>query len=499
MLKRSLLALAMALAPLGLHASPTRALTLDDQQMLVPDDYDATIYYHLAPYYNNHLYVDVTDDGTQRGWAFLDIKAGTLVLWWNKESEAKGVFDTLASGNKLGYQALDLGSNTGNAQAPLEGWIGAPQVKASVGYAYQFSEAFSAALCLQYGTLDQTRNSSSMDGGSNTVLAPGAPLSLARYMTMGAGYYTDLSVSSFSNTQSSSELALAPSIGINASDFALDLKAEAMYNHINNQHQETVADSGGDMQGSITQGLRDEDKLSWLAMGKLRVPLREGNLILRGGYFDYDFSTQHTEQGSFSGSGFANSGQLAGFGNVNGPQVDAEENLIIRNWNAMLGWTEGIDKVQGTWVIGLGVNGSSVSQEDILYQPRNNGGTINYDDLVRQTRNNSQADTLAMPLVMGTEVVLAKFMRCRGSVSRNFYYSGTTSTAVDSYNIATGNLSSQQVSQNNSDQNAQWNVNAGVGFYFGAFIWDIAVNDAFLGSEDGLANIAYQSTLTWGY
>jgi hypothetical protein len=493
------LLLALALAPLGLHATPTRALTVDDQQMLVPDDYDATIYYHLAPYYNNHLYVEADDDGTERGWAFLDIKVGTLILWWNKQSEATPAFDALASGNKLGYKAMDLEANTGNAYAPLEGWIGAPQVKASLGYAYQFSQAFSAALCFQYATLDQTRNSASEDANGANTLAPGLPLSLSRYMTMGAGYYNDLTVTSYANTQSSSELALAPSIGINTANYALDLKAEAIFNHINNTHQEDLTDTNGDMQGNITQGLRDEDKLSWFAMGKLRIPMNLGALVLRGGYFDYDFSTQHTEQGSFSGSGFSNSGQLAGFGNVCGPQVDAEENLIVKNWNAMLGWTESIDKVQGLLVIGLGVNGSRTSQEDILYQPRTGGSMINYDDLVRETRNNTETDTLAVPLVMGTEVVLAKFMRCRGSVSRNIYASVDSATAQDNYFSNSGSLSGQQLAQNNSDQNSQWDVNAGLGFYFGAFIWDIAVNDAFLASEDGLANIAYQSTLTWGY
>jgi hypothetical protein len=489
------LLLLLALLPLGLKASPTRALTLDDQQMLVPDDYDATIYYHLAPYYNDHLYLDLNDDGTQRAWAFLDIKIGTLVIWWNKESDAKNVFDGLASGNKLGYQAMDLNANTGNAFAPLEGWIGAPQVKASLGYAYQFSENFSSALCFQYGSLDQTRNSASLDANGSTVLAPGAPLSLSRYLS-NPSYYNDLSVSSYSNTQSSSELSLAPSIGINTSRYALDLKAAGIVSHINNSHSETVRDSGGDMQGNVTQGLRDEGRLSWLAMGKLRIPVESNALVIRGGYFDYDFSTQHTQQGSFSGSGFSSPQQLAGFG-INGPQVDAEENFTIKNWNAMIGWTENVDKAQGLFVIGLGVNGSETSQEDILYQPRQGGA--NYDDLVRQSRNISQTETLAVPLLIGSELTLAKFLRCRGSISKNLYASLQSSSSQDAYSASSGNLLSETQNQNSSDLSAAWNVNVGAGLYFGSFSWDLALNDAFLASDNGLANLAAKSTLTWGY
>src|SRR5258708_38908990 len=114
-----ILLMLLALAPLGLRATPTRALALDDQQMLVPDDYDATVYYHLSPNYKNHIYADVFGDGTARGWAFLDIKVGTLVLWWNNAYNAQNAFDGLSSGNKLGYQALDLNASTGNAFAPL--------------------------------------------------------------------------------------------------------------------------------------------------------------------------------------------------------------------------------------------------------------------------------------------------------------------------------------------------------------------------------------------
>jgi hypothetical protein len=483
-----LLFLALALLPLGLKATPTRALTLDSQQMLVADDYDATIYYHLAPNFKDHFYVDLLNSGKALGWAFLDVKIGTLVLWWNKDAAGKPLFDGLASGNKLGYQSLDLTSNTGNAHAPLEGWIKEPQVKLSAGYAMELTQRMNLGLCVQWATLDQTRDAATVDGSGAAIVA-GAPNSLSRYLS---SYYTsNLKTTSYKNTQEASGLTGAVSLGINAERYALDIKAEAMKNGINNVHQEEDRDVAGTMSGSVTQGLKDKGALSWLAMGKMRVPMSEGALILRGGYFNYDFSTQHTQKGSFSGTGFASPEELAGF-----DHVDAEENYTVKNWDSMVGWTHAFDKTRGMLVLGLGMNDSLSRQEDLLYGPRPGGS---YNSLLTQSRSITINEAFAVPLVIGAELEISKFAKCSGSAIHNLYGTNSSTTVSEAFDSSSGALASRTDTRATSDANLGWHFNTGLGLYFGSFSWDMAINTAFLASSGGWVNPAYQSTLGWGF
>lgn len=486
---------ALLLLPFALAASPTRVLTLDNQQMLVTDDSDATIYYHLAPNFKDHFYVDVLNSGKTLGWAFLDVKVGTLVLWWNKDYNNKTVYDQLVSGNKLGYTYADLNSSTGNAYAPLERWIKAPEVKLSVGYALELGDSATLGLCFQYAGVNQTRDSASTDGEGNP-LQTGSPLSLSRYLSTGtAGFYNNLTVTSYKNTQSSTGMSFAPSLGINASNFSIDAKAEAFENSLNNSHSEDVANAAGDRMGTVTQGLKDEGKLSWLAMGKFRMPFKSGNLIIRGGYRNFDFSTQHTQKGAFSGTGFATAQELAGF-----DHVDAEEILTQKIWDSMLGYTMDFNKSRGMLVLGLGLNGNSTHQEDILYGPRTGGGPIDYNALATQTRNVADSDLIAAPLLLGAEMEIAKFAKCSGVVSHNVYSSSTAKNVSETYSTGTGNpLQSRTTTQGVTDQTPSWTLGTGLGLYFGSFTWDMAVNTGLLASSGNIVNPAYQSSLGWGF
>lgn len=484
MLRALILALAL-LAP-GLQATPTRSLTLDNSQMLVPDDTDATIYYHLAHNFKNRLYVDALNGGRERAWAFVDLNVGTVALWLNKDYGAKGLFDGVDGNGKLGYLHQDLSSNTGNAQAPLEGWIRDPRLKLAGGFDYEVSEYLHLALCVQWAGTHQVRDSSASDGaGSPVLMGP----SLSRYMA--SGYSPGMQVSRYANTQDSSGLGIAPSIGFATEKLAADLKYETVSNGLNNVHEEKVADAGGTRSGTVTQSLKDKGKGSWLTMGKLRIPFKAGALVLRGGYFDYDFSTQHSQKGSFSGSGFT-AAELAGF-----DHVDAEENFTVKSWDSMLGWTMNSDNSRGMVVFGLGANASSTRREDIVNSPR--AGGTGFNDLVKSARNEYQNDSFAVPMLMGAEVEISKFAKWSGAASHNVISGSKTKSTADTYAATTGALSSRTILQSESDADGGWKFATGLGFYFGSLTWDIAVNDSFLASSGGWVNPAYQSTLSWGY
>jgi hypothetical protein len=480
--------------PRGLHATPTHALTVDDQQMLVADDYDATQYYHLAPNFQNHVYFDILDNGDSKGWTFLDIKIGTLILWWNNTLHDQSLFNGL-SNNTLGYQNMDLSSNTGVAQAPLEGWFQAPDVKLSVGYAAVLNEAVNVALCVQWATLDQTRNSSTSNGsGQGGPVDPSDPLSLARYLAPNAGYYPNLTVTSFANTQSSSSLGFAPSIGITNSLFALDLKGEVIFNKIQNTHSEDVSNLTTDnMSGTVTQGLEDKNIPSWDTMGRIRFPFGEGSFVLRGSFNDDNLSTEHTEVGTFSGSGFTPD-QLAGFN-----QVDADENYTVISWDSMMGWVQGFDKSKSLIVLGLGMNEMTVEQDDVQFAPRSGGASIQYNNLVTQSSNDNISQTLNLPFLLGGEMELSKFSRVSGVLSRNVIGNSSVKNTISDYNTSSGALASQNVTQTSSDNNDNWTLNLGLGLFVGDLNWDMAVNSGFFASNGALVNPAYQSTISWEY
>jgi hypothetical protein len=484
--------LSLVLLPWNAQASPTRALTLDSQQMLIADDFDATIYYHLAPNFKNHLYVDVLNGGGSVGWAFLDVKYGTLVLWWNKEAGATPLFEGVAQGNTLGYQARDLAANTGNAHAPLEGWIRAPETKLSGGYAMALTDRINLGLCAQWASLNQSRDAAATDASGAPLFSAALP-SQSRYFSS-PGYYQNLSVTSYKNMQVSNSLGTAVSLGIQAERYALDIKGETLMNSLNNSHEEKISDAGGTMQGTVTQGLKDKGTLSWLTMGKLRVPFDDGALVLRGGYFNFDLSTQHTQTGSFSGSAFANADQLAGF-----DHVDADEAYSVKKWDAMIGWTQGFDKNRSMVVLGIGMNSQLVRQDDTLYAPKSGGPTVKYNDLSKLSRSETVTESMALPLVMGAEMEIAKFAKCSGSVMRDVIGSSMTKVTTETFDSSNGNLTARTTTQSGSDLNSGWQFNTGLGLYFGSFSWDFAVNSAFFASSGGWVNPAYQSTLSWGY
>jgi hypothetical protein len=474
--------LALLFAAGQLSATPTRVMVLDNSNGLVPDDTDATRFYHIAPNYKDHVYLNLSNSGTAVGWAFLDIKYGTLILWWNKGTAGQNLFDALGQNNSLGYQELDLMSNTGNAHAPLEGWVKAPDAKISAGWAYNATDALNLALCVQWSELDQHRDAPTIAG---------MPRSMTRYLS--TSYSNDLTVTSYANTQNSGGMVLAPSFGYSGKSFSLDAKYHLEWNNINNSHTENVRDGGGTMSGTVTQGLKDKGVLSSGPMARLRIPMGEGSVVLRGLLLNQNLSTQHTQKGVFSGSGFLNPDELAGF-----DHVDAEENLSIQTWEGILGFVEPFNESKAMLVVGVGANGINSDQEDILYTPRTGGLSIKYNDLVRQTRSDLSSESLDVPFLIGAEAEISRWAKARGVLSRNVWSKTQAQVVNESFNTSNGNMASQAINQTTSENN-NWVFGAGLGLSAGSLSWDMAVNTSFLGSSGTLANPILQSTLTWGW
>ena len=209
----------------------------------------------------------------------------------------------------------------------------------------------------------------------------------------------------------------------------------------------------------------------------------------------FDFSTQHLQKGSFSGSGFANADELAGF-----DHVDAEQNYTILSWEAMAGWVQGFDKGKNILIFGAGLNSLSTHTENILYTPRTGGPTIKYNDLVKASRSNLQSDVMVLPVLMGGEVELSHWCKGRGVVSRNFWSSSSDKAVSQSFSSLNGLLQSQLATDSATDLTTAWTFNTGLGLNFGAFTWDLALNTAFLASPGGgLVNPASQTTLEWAF
>lgn len=490
----TLLLFCLLWSPWKLQATPTEALTVDDQQMLVPDDFDATQYYHLAPNFNNHVYFEVLDDSSTRGWAFLDLHFATLIVWWNNALHDQALYDGLgqsyahANGvtpTTVGYTEANLpGSPASPPQTPEESLIGVPDVKVSVGLGSQVSQWLALGICVQYA---ENTEGNDEGVGSNQVVDAMNPNSQALYLS-NSSFYNDLSVTSFSNKQFSSQLSFAPSLGLSGSDFSLDLKGEMIFNSVQNVYSESDFDNSGD-HGNITQELQSNGPPSWDAMGRLRIPVGDGSVVLRGSVQDWNLDLQHSVTGTFNGPGFT-AAQLAGYN-----QDDASETYTLMGWDSMLGWVENFKHVNGLLVVGLGANGNAITQNytDLAPQSAND-----MNSLYTQLTNDYSDSSWAAPFLLGGEIELTKWMRVSGSAIRNVAGNSNVAASYDTFN-SNGSQANSYSYNTVNDLVGDWNLNLGFGLHYNGLVWDVALNTDFLGSEDGFSNPIYSSTLAWGY
>jgi hypothetical protein len=195
--------------------------------------------------------------------------------------------------------------------------------------------------------------------------------------------------------------------------------------------------------------------------------------------------------GSFSGAGFS-AKQLAGFN-----QVDATEGLTQQVWDLMLGWVQSFDNGRGLLVLGIGADGTHTHKADLSYAPKT-GGTI-LNDLVLSSSGDLTQDNLDLPLLLGSEVDMSHGFKARVSLQRNVYGSSSTDSSTSQYDLTSGSALGTLSSSSSSDLSNQWSFATGLGLDLGSLRWDMSLNTAFLASQGGWVNPAYQSTLSWSY
>lgn len=489
-MKRLWMGLAMALLLGGaLRATPTRILTIDNGNLIVPDDWDATYYYSLAPNFKDHLYFDQYADGHGFGWAFLDLKLATLVLWFNKPFEGGGLYDAaIANGGPLGYSSTPFSSVLVQAWEPKETRLRAPDNKIALGLAVPVSNSLTLALCFRYAELYDRSDSRSQDGNGDP-LAVGA--SLGSLVDGSGGYYSAMDNWDRTDIQSATGLLLAPQFSYFGERFTLSAKADFLWAGVDNEHAEGLVSAAG--AGSLSQSLKEKGTLSWSLKPHFRYSLNANDsLVLRGEYSQLGFNTEHRVVGHFAGSGFS-SIQAAGF-----DHADATQDLKAVPWQAVLGYTHGFDRGKSIVVLGAALKGETDTVLDRSYQIRNSPSS--YDDLVRLQRVDATVNSLAVPVFMGAEIDLKPWVKVRGMVSRHFYDLVQTDSVTETYD-ATDALSSRVQSRSSVDSGKGWDVALGFGLDLGSFNWDTAVNAGFLASPDGAAfsDPIYQSSLTYGY
>ncbi len=504
MMKRwalALLALTVLITP-ALNATPTRVMTIDNGNLIAPDDYDATYYYSLAPHFKNHWYADVYGGtGKSVGWAFLDLDvAGTLVIWWNKPFEGGALYDAVIANNGgLGMNATDFGVNSVAASEAKELRVKAPDNKLALGYAYELSDALNLGFCFRLAQLNQTQDESSEDGtGGSTIFAGAKGTSAATYQ---GSYYSGLGlgINKYSNTQASSGMVLSPQFSYTGESILLDTKFDMVWTGIANKHTEDLRDVGGTVSGTLTQTLKDKGTMSWYVKPRLRYALdQSSSIVLRGTYGVLDLSNEHRVTGSFSGAGLSTI-QKSGY-----DHVDFDQALTVTQYDFILGLLKTWDKGKNLVVLGAGLNGQSAKVLDRTFQQ--SATAVTYNDLVKKSVVDVTASNFAVPVVMGTELSLNSWCKGRAMITRNFFTGASTATKSETFN-SSGTLTAKSTTNTGSDLGAGWVFASGFGLNFGQLSWDIALNTGALSSgtatqvatTEGFINPIYQSSFTYEF
>lgn len=474
-------------APLA--ATPTRILTIDNGNQIIPDDWDAVYYYSLAPAFKNHVYFDTYSNGSSFGWAFLDVGLGTVVLWWNKPFEAGGLYSAaVANGGALGYSSTAFATNLAQAYEPKEKRIQSPDNKLALGYALPLGESLNLGFCLRVATLDDVAEAEQRDG-TGAPSAYGA--SLGSLVDGVGGYYSAQNVWKYQNRQAANGLVLSPQFSYFGESFNLDTKLDLVWAGVDNSHSESLISADGT--GELSQTLKEKGTLSWQLKPRLRYMLDDASsLVLKGYYNKVGINTEHRRKGSFAGAGFS-ALQLQGF-----DHRDASQDVAVDQWEAFLGWLKTWDRGRHSVVLGAGAKGEQARVLAQAWQIR--GAPASFDDLVLAQAVHATVNKLEVPVVMGAELGLTTWAKARGMVSRNWYSLDETVLKTDSFN-SSGVLTGRSQTRSADDQNPAWTVAMGFGLNFGAFSWDTALNTGFTGSPTGAAmvNPLYQSSFTYGF
>lgn len=492
-MRRASILAALILLGLGAPASatPTRIRTIDNGNQIVPDDWDATTYYSLSPNFKNHFYFDQYSDGSSLGWAFLDLKLATLVVWWNMPFEGNGLYTAAVNnGGALGFSSTAFATNTAYAFESKEKRIGTPDNKVAIGLAVPVADSLNLAVCFRLAQLSDIAEGENLGAGGLPAAFSGNTSTAS--LVNDAAYFPSLGVWKYSNKQAANGMVVSPQFSYFSERFTLSTKLDLVWAGVDNSHVEELL-GAGTQAGTVTQTLKEKGTLSWAVKPHLRYMLSEdSSVVLHGGYSKLGINSDHRIQGSFSGS-FGSAKQLAGY-----DFVDASQSVEAVPWDAILGYLKTWDHGRHSLVLGAGAKGETDTVLDQLYRPKAAG--TDYNDIARSRRVDATVNKLEVPVFMGAELGLKPWAKVRGMISRNFYSTDETITVDQSYDDA-GAVTARSRSRVADDSNPAWNVAMGFGLEFGAFSWDTALNSGVLGSAKGAAfvNPLYQSSFTYGF
>lgn len=463
---RFLLALLPAFLPAPpASATPARVNALDGGNFLVPDDWDVLNYYSLVPEFTNHLYFYYPLDRKPYGWGMYDAgAAGSFILWINRTAGTAPIFGAARTLSTLGFSNRDLDATVGGVADwdPKDGRIAIPDVRLSVGWGRRFGDALNAGLCIQWAGTDETHTDAATGGGS-----PLGTLSDAGFV--GTYNLFSASVTGFEQRQRSSSFVIGPSVSIKGEGYAVDLYGAYIALGVDNRWNVTLApDAGaGFDRGAVTRTLAFDGGASFQARGRVMVPLTDAvTLAVNGAFTSLDLSTERRLSGSFSGAGLS-AVQAAGI-----DHADATETLTAAPWSGVAGLvTRTRDYLV---VIGLGVNGSSIEVADATRTPRAGGATLN-DTVVAATAATT-IDNLNVPMILGVEYTMTRWLKLRAVGQRNVLGRTTVETATTTDADADGTTDATTATTTETSGIRDWVFRLGFGLANERIGWDVLFN-----------------------
>ncbi len=446
-------------------ATPARVNALDGGNFLVPDDWDVLNFYSLTPEFTNHLYFYYPLDRKPYGWGMYDAgPVGSFIIWINRGPGTAAIFNAAGKLSSLGFSNRDLDATEPGVadHDPKDGRIAVPDVRFSIGWGRRFTDGLSIGLCTQLAGTNESETEVTTGPGAVSGLLSDAGF-VSTYALFSA------SVTGFEQRQRSTSFVLGPSVSIKGEGFTLDLYAAYIALGVDNAWNATLlpdATAGFD-RGTVTRTLEFDGGASYQARGRFMMPLSdETTLAVNGGYTSLDLSTVRRIQGSFAGAGLS-AAQAAGL-----DHTAATETLTAAPWSGIAGLVTRRNNY--LVVIGIGANGSAIEVDDAQRNPRTGGATLN--DTVETDRSVTEIENLNVPLVLGVEYAVLRWLKLRAVGQRNLIGMTSVETTTATDVNADGTVDVTTASTTETSGIRDWVIRLGAGVANERIGWDVLFN-----------------------
>lgn len=452
----------VAFTPVPAPATPARVNALDAGNFLVPDDWDVSNYYSLAPEFANHLYFYYPLTKKPYGWGDFEVKPlGTFVLWVNLPNPTAPIFNAVPGLSSLGYVNRELDDEVPGVQDwdPKDNRIATPDLKLALGWGRRFGDALSVGLCSRFATQDATDQDQTAPGLVGLLTNPAAA-------TGGVFSATTTGVTGYTQHQRSSTFALGPSVSVKAESFSVDAYAAWIALGVDNTWDAAVNDGAGDT-GNVTRTLAFDGSASLQGRLKVMVPLSEqSTFAFSTQVTSLDLSTKHTTKGTFAGSGLTSAQQ----GGIN--LVDGTETLTAAPWTGMAGVFTHYQEY--LVVVGVGANGATLASKDVARTSK--AGAASLNTAVDASRTDVTVTSFDLPVLMGVEYSMYSWLRLRAVAQRNLIGNTKVVTASSQDTNADGVVDSSASTTSETHGIDDWLLRLGVGLTTDRIGWDILFN-----------------------